>query len=103
MSAEVISMTEFNQSKNVSEMETISDEEFREDNEWAMTHSSDLVHLAGNTFRVVLLVHNLVEDTLLHCQELEGMDLEEIKAQLRHSVESGIKAFETPCPNCSGE
>ena len=103
MSAEVISMTEFNQSKNVSEMETISDEEFREDNEWAMTHSSDLVHLAGNTFRVVLLVHNLVEDTLLHCQELEGMDLEEIKAQLRCFVESGIKTFETRCPDCSGE
>ena len=102
MSAEVITMEEFYDSKveKVESMGPLSEEELNEDLDWAMKHSYDMVHLAGNTVRVLLLIHNIVEDTLLHCKELPEVDLEEVKASFQEYVNSGIKAFETPCPEC---
>ena len=57
MSAEVITMEEFNRAKSgTSKMEDISEEEMQENNDWARSHAFDLGQLAGTTFRVVLLV-----------------------------------------------
>ena len=104
MSAEVITMEEFNRAKSgTSKMEDVSEEEMQENNDWARSHAFDLVQLAGNTFRVVLLVEHITQDILSICADLEETDLEELKAQLRSFVESGIENFETRCPHCSGE
>ena len=104
MSAEVISMEEFNDSK-IERMSPYGDEQFTKDFEWAQEQSHEAVHLAGNTIRVLLLIHHLVEDTLLHCEGLPEDAMASIKEGFKEYVDSGINSFENPttCPHCSGE
>ena len=104
MSAEVISMEEFNDSK-IERMSPYEDEQFTKDFEWAQEQSHEAVHLAGNTIRVLLLIHHLVEDTLLHCEGLPEDAMADIKEGFKEYVDSGINSFENPttCPHCSGE
>jgi hypothetical protein len=99
MSAEVISMEEFNNSK-VEKMGPYEDEQFTKDFEWAMEQSHNAVHLAGNTIRVLLLIHHLVEDTLLHCEGLPKEVMADIKESFKTYVDSGIESFEAPCSEC---
>ena len=104
MSAEVISMEEFNDSK-IERMSPYGDEQFTKDFEWAQEQSHEAVHIAGNTIRVLLLIHHLVEDTLLHCEGLPEDAMASIKEGFKEYVDSGINSFENPttCPHCSGE
>ena len=104
MSAEVISMEEFNDSK-IERMSPYEDEQFTKDFEWAQEQSHEAVHLAGNTIRVLLLIHHLVEDTLLHCEGLPEDAMASIKEGFKEYVDSGINSFENPttCSHCSGE
>ena len=101
MSAEVISMEEFNNAK-VEKMGPYEDEQFTKDLEWAEKQSHKAVHLAGNTIRVLLLIHNLVEDTLLHCEGLPEEVMADIKESFKTYVDSGIESFESPnvCEEC---
>jgi len=104
MSAEVISMEEFNDSK-IERMSPYGDEQFTKDFEWAQEQSHEAVHIAGNTIRVLLLIHHLVEDTLLHCEGLPEDAMASIKEGFKEYVDSGINSFENPttCSHCSGE
>ena len=96
MSAEVITMEEFNNSN--AEKEThYSDEDFKRDFEWAQERSWDMVHLAGSPMRALLLVHHIVEDTLLHCKEgLSEEGMADVKEGFKEHVNSGIASFENP-------
>ena len=101
MSAEVISMEEFNNAK-VEKMGPYEDEQFTKDFKWAEEQSHKAVHLAGNTIRVLLLMHHLVEDTLLHCEGLPEEAMANIKESFKTYVDSGIESFESPnvCEEC---
>ena len=101
MSAEVISMEEFNNAK-VEKMGPYEDEQFTKDFKWAEEQSHKAVHLTGNTIRVLLLMHHLVEDTLLHCEGLPEEAMANIKESFKTYVDSGIESFESPnvCEEC---
>ena len=101
MSAEVISMEEFNNAK-VEKMGPYEDEQFTKAFEWAQEQSHKAVHLAGNTISVLLLIHHLVEDTLLHCEGLPKEAMADIKESFKTYVDSGIESFESPnvCEEC---
>ena len=102
MSAEVISMEEFNrsiESKDVS----VKDQE---DWDWAVNNSLRVMKEADNFVRLRLLLVNIAEDTLHAIREQGGEDdLEGIKDDLRLAIDSGIRIFENPttCSHCSGE
>ena len=102
MSAEVISMKEFNRSI---ESRDVAVEE-QEDWDWAVDNSLRVMKEADNFVRLRLLLVNIAEDTLHAIREQGGEDdLEGIKDDLRLAIDSGIRVFENPttCPHCSGE
>ena len=102
MSAEVISMEEFNKSI---ESKDVSVED-QEDWDWAVDNSLRVMKEADNFIRLRMLLQNIAEDTL-HSVRYQGGedDLEGIKQDLRKAINFGIQVFENPttCPNCSGE
>ena len=102
MSAEVISMEEFNRSI---ESKDISVED-QEDWDWAVDNSLRVMKEADNFVRLRLLLLNIAEDTLHAIREQGGEDdLEGIKDDLRKAIDVGIHVFENPttCPHCSEE
>jgi len=102
MSAEVISMEEFNrpiESKDISV-------EDQEDWDWAVNNSPRVMKEADNFIRLRMLLQNIAEDTLHAIREQGGEDdLEGVKDDLRLAIDYGIRIFENPptCPHCSGE
>jgi len=102
MSAEAISMEEFNRSIESKDI-SVKDQE---DWDWAVNNSLRVMKEADNFVRLRLLLVNIAEDTLHTIREQGGEDdLEGIKDDLRLAIDSGIRVFENPttCPNCSGE
>ena len=102
MSAEVISMEEFN---NSIESKDVSVED-QEDWDWAVDNSLRVMKEADNFVRLRMLLQNIAEDTLHSVRHQGGEDdLEGIKQDLRKAINFGIQVFENPttCPNCSGE
>jgi uncharacterized protein (DUF1697 family) len=102
MSAEVISMEEFNrpiESKDISV-------EDQEDWDWAVNNSPRVMKEADNFIRLRMLLQNIAEDTLHAIREQGGEDdLEGVKDDLRLAIDYGIRIFENPptCPHCFGE
>jgi len=106
MSAEVISMEEFNlDARKPRKISDCSDELIGEWNKWAFYHAYDLVVLAENTIKAVFLMRHITLSLLLHCEDIGKEELEVLKDQLRSSVETGIESFEDEniCPHCSEE
>jgi len=102
MSAEVISMEEFNRSVESRD----SSAEDIEDWNWAVDNSLRVMKEADNFVRLRMLLQNIAEDTLHAIREQGGEDdLEDIKDDLRLAIDYGIRIFENPttCPHCSGE
>ena len=102
MSAEVISMEEFNRSI---ESKDISVED-QEDWDSAVDNSLRVMKEDDNFARRRLLLMNIAEDTLHAIKDMGGEDdLEGIKDDLRLAIDSGIRVFENPttCSHCSGE
>jgi hypothetical protein len=102
MSAEVISMEEFNRSVESRD----SSAEDIEDWNWAVDNSLRVMKEADNFIRLRMLLQNIAEDTLHAIREQGGEDdLEGVKDDLRLAIDYGIRIFENPttCPHCSGE
>ena len=102
MSAEVISMEEFNRSVESRD----SSAEDIEDWNWAVDNSLSVMKEADNFIRLRMLLQNIAEDTLHAIREQGGEDdLEGVKDDLRLAIDYGIRIFENPttCPHCSGE
>jgi len=102
MSAEVISMEEFNQSTEGIDVSV----EDQEDWNWAVDNSGRVMEEADNFPRLRMLLQNIAEDTLRSVRDQGGEDdLEGIKNDLRRAIDVGIHVFENPttCPHCSGE
>ena len=102
MSAEVISMEEFNQSTEGIDVSV----EDQEDWDWAVDNSGRVMEEADNFPRLRMLLQNIAEDTLRSVRNQGGEDdLEGIKNDLRRAIDVGIHVFENPttCPHCSGE
>ena len=102
MSAEVISMEEFNKSI---ESKDVSVED-QEDWDWAVDNSLRVMKEADNFIRLRMLLQNIAEDTLHAIREQGGEDdLEGVKDDLRLAIDYGIRIFENPttCSHCSGE
>jgi hypothetical protein len=100
MSAEVISMEEFNRSVESRD----SSAEDIEDWNWAVDNSLRVMKEADNFVRLRMLLQNIAEDTL-HSVRYQGGedDLEGIKQDLRQAIDFGIQVFEDPdyvCPKC---
>ena len=100
MSAEVISMEEFNKSI---ESKDVSVED-QEDWDWAVDNSLRVMKEADNFVRLRMLLQNIAEDTLRSVRDQGGEDdLEAIKQDLRQAIDFGIQVFEDPdyvCPKC---
>ena len=102
MSAEVISMEEFNQSIEGIDVSV----EDQEDWNWAVDNSGRVMEEADNFPRLRMLLQNIAEDTLRSVRNQGGEDdLAGIKKDLRRAIDCGIYVFENPtsCPTCSGE
>lgn len=105
MSAEIISMEDFNKGKEDAvqmEGDFCGQPEFEKCFRWGEKTSRRCMEEAGDGLKILCLIENLTDD-LLHQMDMKGDDLKELIANLNGAMQSGIARFEGICPSCASE